>query len=213
MRLKAATIITLLIFAPACFYIAGDGKNARVSLLLSGGMPADVARIHVAVCQGTVSEENVLSVQTFAPTATIVVQASPGPDRIVHVIAVNHQGYAVYSGTSLPMTFQEGSEEVQVAVSGVDLTNITVTNPDGKSLIISWQANWSEQYEIQRNIGASSQPADSQYSLIARTYGKSYTDYLGSVAFVNYWYRVRGYSPIFDVYTVWLIPGSPYYWV
>jgi hypothetical protein len=206
MKLKAIALALPLLAASACYYIPGDGKNSRVSLLLSR-VPADVAKIHVAVCQGSVSEENVLSVQTFEPTSAIVVQASPGPDRIVEVIGVNRQGYAAYCGTSLPMTFEEGSETVQVSVTGITIGSIFAQNPplDYSKINLTWISNWNEGYVIYRYIGSLSSPADNQYSYLVETPFKSFVDYFGDIPMTNVIYHVRGYSPIFDVYTVWFI--------
>ncbi len=212
MRVKCIVFSMLFLFSTSCFYITGKGGDAKVLLSIWSRVPANVAKIHVAVCEGAISSDTVLNVQTFEPGSMITVTAPAGAARIMYVVTEDYQGYINYSGASTPVDLESNSETALVAVQLVSFGNVDVlNNPTYTTLNITWSANWYEEYEIQRNIGASSAPTDAQYTNLVTTKAKSYSDYLVDISFSNYWYRVRCYSVIFGKYTQWRLDtvGTP----
>jgi hypothetical protein len=180
-----------------------EAVNARIEI----DVPPDVKKIHIAVCEGTVSEETLLVKETFTPTSTVSIDVPAGDNRIFWVITEDEQGYINRTGVSGLESYESGDLaklDLEITPLQLTLTNAGVQPPFYNYTRVYWTlasipapgSKWKEYYQLKRFDGSAA-PIDRGI-----VYDGEEMEFHDSNGANNYKLRVK--SNIFDLYSEWI---------
>lgn len=164
--------------------------TARVTI----SVPPGVSKLHLAVFENTISEENLLTLESFGPSYNIIFDVPSGNDRIFLAVAENSEGLAFRAGSNFePINLEPGQRtQVNFEVKTINL-----------NFWIESLAHWdpvlgTTSYRLIRN----NPPFSYKFSTIYEGTETSYADVVSGGNF-PITYKVAGYYSYFDIYTVW----------
>ncbi len=181
-----------------------ESVNARIDI----DVPSDVKKIHIAVCEGTVSEETLLVKETFTPTSTVSIDVPAGENRMFWIITEDEQGYINRTGVSGLESFESGD----LAKLDVDITPLQLTLINGGpqppsytftrvywtlALIPAPGSKWKEYYQLKRFDFVSPNIVDRGI-----VYDGMELEFRDTNGANNYKLRVK--SNIFNLYSKWI---------
>ena len=163
--------------------------TSKIELKLS--VPSNISKVHIAVYEGSISENNLLTKATAGAVSSTIIDVPASDSAIFLIVGENTSGLAEYYGISSPVNLVAGQTQDVSVTMGLFIFAIAETLGGAP---ITWN-----------NVGAS------KYTLMYSALdGGPYNSlaYEGPDTSVDIdggdnYYVIRAYYDVFDLYTAW----------